>query len=142
MQSKFHLLVQPRGASVLTWQQYVNAVIFGAPFTPTIAYLTSLPWKTPDAVYHGPTSFMPLTYDPYTAPKELGIYREIGTHTFQEVNAGTIVQRILKSREMYEERQRKKGQKADVEAAAKLREELELEQKRKEEEHGVAAGQS
>lgn len=85
---------------------------------------------------------MPLTYDPYTAPKELGIYREIGTHTFQEVNAGTIVQRILKSREMYEERQRKKGQKADVEAAAKLREELELEQKRKEVEHGVAAGQS
>lgn len=81
---------------------------------------------------------MPLTYDPYTAPKELGIYREIGQHTFQDVNAGTIVQRILKSRELYEERQRKKGQKTDVEAAAKLRETLELEQKRKEEEHGLA----
>lgn len=81
---------------------------------------------------------MPLTYDPYTAPKELGIYKEIGQHTFQDVNAGTIVQRILRSRELYEERQRKKGQKADVEAAAKLRETLEDEQKRKEEKQGVA----
>lgn len=115
-------------------------MIFGAPFTPTKAYLTSWSWGTPDAVYHGPTSFMPLTYDPYTAPKELGIYREIGQHTFQDVNAGNIVQRILQSRERYEERQRKKGQKADVEAAAKLREVLEEEQKLKEERSGVASG--
>ncbi|KAF3760588.1 Nucleotidylyl transferase [Cryphonectria parasitica EP155] len=131
--------IYERGLCVLQCK-YVNAVTFGAPFTPTKAYLSSLPLGTPDAVYHGPTSFMPLTYDPYTAPKELGIYREIGTHTFQEVNAGTIVQRILRSREMYEERQRKKGQKADVEAATKLREELELEQKKKEEHHGVVSG--
>lgn len=82
---------------------------------------------------------MPLTYDPYTAPKELGIYREIGKHTFQDVNAGNIVQRILQSRERYEERQRKKGQKADVEAAAKLREVLEEEQKLKEERSGVTS---
>lgn len=96
-------------------------------------------WGTPDAVYHGPTSFMPLTYDPYTAPKELGIYREIGQHTFQDVNAGNIVQRIMESRERYEERQRKKGQKADVEAAAKLRETLEEEQKAKEVKSGVVS---
>lgn len=82
---------------------------------------------------------MPLTYDPYTAPKELGIYREIGQHTFQNVNAGNIVQRILQSRERYEERQRKKGQKADVEAAAKLRETLEEEQKAKEVKAGVVS---
>lgn len=82
---------------------------------------------------------MPLTYDPYTAPKELGIYREIGQHTFQDVNAGNIVQRILQSRERYEERQRKKGQKADVEAAAKLRETLEEEQKAKEVRAGVVS---
>lgn len=89
-------------------------------------------------MYHGPTAFMPLTYDPYTGAKDLGIYKEIGQHTFLDVNAGTIVKRILKSRELYEERQRKKGQKADVEAAAKLRETLEEEQKRKEEKQGVA----
>ncbi|EOO03496.1 putative ethanolamine-phosphate cytidylyltransferase protein [Phaeoacremonium minimum UCRPA7] len=120
-----------RGLCVLQCR-YVNAVVFGAPFTPTKPYLTSLPWGTPDAVYHGPTSFMPLTYDPYTAPKEMKIYREIGAHDFEEVNAGTIVQRIMKSRAMYEERQRKKGEKADVEAAARQREILEEEQRRRE----------
>jgi ethanolamine-phosphate cytidylyltransferase len=120
------------GDCVLTKVQYVNAVVFGAPFTPTKSYLTTLPWGTPDVVYHGPTSFMPLTYDPYTAPKELGIYREVGTHKFQDVNAGTIVQRIMKSRDMYEARQRAKGMKADVEAAHKQREAMEEEQRRKE----------
>lgn len=114
--------------------QYVNAVIFGAPFSPSKAYLESWPWGSPPAaVYHGPTSFMPLTYDPYTGPKEMGIYREIGQHAFEDVNAGTIVQRIMRSRERYEERQRKKGEKADVEAAAKLREELEQKQREREE---------
>lgn len=75
---------------------------------------------------------MPLTYDPYTAPKELGIYQEIGEHTFQDVNAGNIVERIMSSRKQYEERQRRKGEKADVEAAARLREQLEEEQRKKE----------
>ena len=68
---------------------------------------------------------MPLTYDPYTAPKQLGIFHEISTHDFQSVNAGEIVQRIMKSRAMYEERQRLKGEKTAGEAAVKRREELE-----------------
>ncbi|KAH8911930.1 cytidylyltransferase [Coniochaeta sp. PMI_546] len=123
--------IYERGLCVLQCR-YVNAVVFGAPFSPTKAYLTSLPWGTPDAVYHGPTAFMPLTYDPYTAPKDMGIYREIGVHRFRDVNAGTIVQRIMKSRDMYEARQRAKGVKADVEAAHKQREALEEEQRRKE----------
>jgi ethanolamine-phosphate cytidylyltransferase len=117
---------------LLTSLQYINAVVFGAPFTPTKNYLTSLPWGTPDAVYHGPTAFMPLTDDVYTAPKEMGIYREIGHHEFEDVNAGTIVQRIMKSRDMYEARQKAKGMKADVEAAHRQRELLEEEQRQKE----------
>lgn len=117
---------------VLTMSKYVNAVVFGAPFAPTKSYLTSLPWGTPDTVYHGPTSFMPLSYDPYTAPKDMGIFQEISRHTFEDVNAGTIVQRIMKSRDLYEERQRKKGVKASIEAAARQREILEEEQKLKE----------
>ncbi|KAL2157702.1 hypothetical protein VTH06DRAFT_5185 [Thermothelomyces fergusii] len=123
--------IYERGLCVLQCR-YVNAVIFGAPFTPTKSYLTSLPWGTPDAVYHGPTSFMPFTDDVYTDPKEMGIYREIGHHEFADVNAGTIVQRILKSRDLYEARQRAKGIKADLEAAHKQRELLEEEQRRKE----------
>ncbi|ROV99564.1 hypothetical protein VPNG_07702 [Cytospora leucostoma] len=124
--------IYERGLCVLQCR-YVNCVIFGAPFTPTKEYLTSWSWGTPHAVYHGPTSFMPLTYDPYTAPKELGIYQEIGEHAFQDVNAGNIVERIMSSRKQYEERQRRKGEKADVEAAARLREQLEEEQRQKEE---------
>ncbi|KAH7145619.1 hypothetical protein B0J13DRAFT_553738 [Dactylonectria estremocensis] len=120
-----------RGLCVLQCK-YINAVVFGAPFTPTKTYLTSLPRGTPDAVYHGPTSFMPLTYDPYTAPKAMGIYQEIGEHAFSSVNAGEIVHRIMKSRDMYEARQRAKGMKAEVEGAAREREILEEEQRKRE----------
>ncbi|KAK0671761.1 putative ethanolamine-phosphate cytidylyltransferase [Cercophora samala] len=123
--------IYERGLCVLQCK-YVNAVIFGAPFEPTKNYLTKFPWSTPDAVYHGPTSFMPSTKDVYAAPKEMGIYREIGHHEFEEVNAGTIVQRIMKSRDLYEARQRAKGMKADIEAAHKERELLEEEQRKKE----------
>ncbi|PTB74916.1 Nucleotidylyl transferase [Trichoderma longibrachiatum ATCC 18648] len=128
--------IYERGLCVLQCK-YINAVVFGAPFTPTKSYLTDSPWGVPDAVYHGPTAFMPLTYDPYTAPKEMGIYRQIGEHTFSHVNAGEIVQRIMKSRDMYEARQRAKGVKAEVEAAARAREQLEEEQRKKEAQRGV-----
>lgn len=112
--------------------QYIHAVVFGAPFVPTRPYLTTLPWGTPDAVYHGPTSFIPLESDPYTAPKAMGIFQEVPSHAYADVNAGTIVQRIMKSRDMYEARQRKKGVKAEVEAAARQREVLEAEQRARE----------
>ncbi|KAI9696953.1 MAG: hypothetical protein M1836_004914 [Candelina mexicana] len=115
-----------RGLCVLQCR-YINAVIFSAPFTPTKSYLTDLPYGTPNVVYHGPTSFMPSTHDVYSAPKEMAIYREIGDHDFQTVNASEIVQRILRSREMYEERQRKKGEKGIGEEAVKRREQMESE---------------
>ena len=82
-----------------------------------------MPFGIPDAVYHGPTTFIPLTYDPYTAPKKMGIFRETESHAFQHVNAGEIVDRILKSREAYEERQRAKLQKGAIEDLAKAKEE-------------------
>ena len=58
---------------------------------------------------------MPLTFNPYSAAKELGIYQEIQKHNFQHVNAGEIVERIMKSRSLYEERQRIKAEKAKKE---------------------------
>lgn len=75
---------------------------------------------------------MPLTYDPYADARTMGIYRDIGKHAFQSVNAGQIVKRIMASRDMYEARQRAKGVKAGVEAAAREREVLEEEQRKKE----------
>jgi ethanolamine-phosphate cytidylyltransferase len=84
-----------------------------------------MPLGIPDAVYHGPTAFIPLTYDPYIAPKTMAIFREIDCHPFQHVNAGEIVQRILKSRTAYEERQRAKMSKSIMEEASKQREDRE-----------------
>jgi ethanolamine-phosphate cytidylyltransferase len=80
---------------------------------------------------------MPLTYDPYTAPREMGIYQEIGQHEFSGVNAGQIVQRILRSRDMYEERQRVKGVKGIGEEAQSRREKMEEEQRLKEKENAA-----
>jgi len=80
-----------------------------------------MPWGVPDVVYHGPTTFIPLTYDPYVAPREMGIFREVERHPFQAVNAGEIVERILRSRNAYEERQRAKLQKGIIEQASKER---------------------
>ncbi|KAL8711294.1 MAG: hypothetical protein Q9220_004191 [cf. Caloplaca sp. 1 TL-2023] len=118
--------IYERGLCVLQCR-YIDAIIFSAPFTPSKDYLTNLPFGVPDAVYHGPTAFMPLTQDPYIAAKSMGIYREIGDHAFQNVNAGEIVQRILRSRQMYEERQKKKGEKIAGEEAVRRRDNLEEE---------------
>ena len=76
---------------------------------------------------------MALPSDPYTAPKAMGIYREIPAHGFEDVNAKTIVERIMKSRDLYEARQRAKGVKAGLEAAQREREVLEEEQRKREE---------
>ncbi|EMC97225.1 hypothetical protein BAUCODRAFT_68571 [Baudoinia panamericana UAMH 10762] len=91
--------------------QYVHAVVFGAPYVPSEAYLSALPTGLPDVVYHGPTAFMPSPAepDPYVDAKQMGIFCETTKHAFQDVNSAQIVQRILDRRAEYEERQRKKG---------------------------------
>lgn len=118
-----------RGLCVLQCK-YIHAVVFGAPFSLSKAFLLTLPYGAPAAVYHGSTSFMPLTYDPYHAAKKLGIYQEVDNHSFQNVNAGEIVERIMKGRAMYEERQRMKGEKGVTEEAEKRRQEMEREAER------------
>jgi ethanolamine-phosphate cytidylyltransferase len=115
-----------RGLCVLQCK-YVSAVIFSAPFSPSKAFLKNIPFGHISAVYHGPTSFMPLTYDPYVDAKEIGVFRQVPSHSYQGVNAGEIVERILKSREAFAERQRKKGEKAVGEDAVLRREEMEKE---------------
>lgn len=116
-----------RGLCVLQCR-YVHAVVFGAPFSPSKPYLEALPLGKVAAVYHGPTAFMPSTYDPYSDAKSMGILKEIQAHPYAHVNAGEIVQRIMKGRQAFEERQRRKGEKAVGEEAVKQRELLEQEQ--------------
>lgn len=72
-----------------------------------------------------------LDVDPYAAAKKLDIYKEIPAHPYKEVNAETIVDRIMKSRAMYEERQRAKGVKGLGEEGIKRRETMEQEAKSK-----------
>jgi ethanolamine-phosphate cytidylyltransferase len=71
---------------------------------------------------------MPSEDDPYADAKKLGIFEQVPEHGFQDVNAGEIVQRILRQRETFVERQRRKGDKAVIEAEAR-RKELENERK-------------
>lgn len=110
-----------RGLCVLQCK-YVHAVVFGAPFAPSKAYLQTLPYGQPAAVYHGPTAFMPLDYDPYVDAQALGILRRVPDHPFKHVNAGEIVQRIMTGRAAFEERQRRKKLKAVGEEAQRLQE--------------------
>ena len=126
--------------------QYVHSVVFGAPFAPTKPFLSSLPACThvqnststyPDAVYHGPTTFMPAPFDPYADVRSLGILVETGPHRFQDVNSAQIVQRILDNRAQYEERQRKKGLKGVGEEAQRRREEMERRQREVERQFGA-----
>ncbi|EXJ85054.1 ethanolamine-phosphate cytidylyltransferase [Capronia epimyces CBS 606.96] len=116
-----------RGLCVLQCR-YVQAVVFGAPYSPSRPYLEALPLGKVAAVYHGPTDFMGSPFDPYKDARELGILREIPKHPYSHVNAGEIVMRIMKGRQAFEERQRRKGEKAVGEEAARERELLEQEQ--------------
>ena len=113
-----------RGLCVLQCR-YINAVVFGAPFSPSKTYLEALPAGRVDAVYHGPTSFMPLDFDPYTDAKDMGVFEQIEEHSYSHVNAGDIVMRIIKGRQAFEERQKRKGEKAAGEVAARQVEILE-----------------
>jgi ethanolamine-phosphate cytidylyltransferase len=108
---------------------YIHAVVFNAPYVPSKSYLSTLPFRqdsaTPDAVYHGPTAFMPPSAkegDPYADAHTLGIFQETSAHDFQDVNSEQIVGRILGKRAEYEERQRKKGAKVVGEEEAWRRE--------------------
>lgn len=113
-----------RGLCVLQCK-YIHSVVFGAPFAPSSPYLDAIPAGKISAVYHGPTAFIPLDYDPYTDAKTMGIFQEVSEHSLSHVNAGEIVMRIMKGRQAFEERQKRKGQKAVGEEAAREREILE-----------------
>ncbi|GAM87301.1 hypothetical protein ANO11243_053230 [Dothideomycetidae sp. 11243] len=128
-----------RGLCVLQCR-YVSAVVFSAPFAPSKAFLAKLPHKI-TAVYHGPTVSAPPGHDLYADAKALGLYREIASHAYADINATSIVDRILRSRELYEERQRVKGVKGIGEEAVRRREELEREKAEQDRKDREALGQ-
>jgi ethanolamine-phosphate cytidylyltransferase len=108
--------------------KYVSALVISAPYTPSQAFLTEhLGVLKPAEVWHGPTRVIEVAGegDPYTDAKEMGILRTIASHRWDDLSARRIVDRILARRMEFEERQRKKGVKSDLEAEMKLNEGLE-----------------
>ncbi|EEQ37202.1 cytidyltransferase-like domain protein [Clavispora lusitaniae] len=97
--------------------RYVDAVVIGAPYSPTEKFLAKLPGPV-SAVYHGPTELESGIYDGVSA-----VYKEIGPHKFDEMNTEFIVNRVLDNKQAYEERQKRKGWKAENEKQLKLKEE-------------------
>ena len=100
---------------------HVSCVVFDAPFSPSRQFLEAMPFGRLDAVYHGHTKFMPSEQDPYTDPKEMGIYYEIGPHGLEHVNAELIMLRIVNQRSLFEERQRQKATKSEIEQMERQR---------------------
>ncbi|TPX60163.1 hypothetical protein PhCBS80983_g01969 [Powellomyces hirtus] len=104
-----------RVLSVLSCR-YVDEVIIGAPYSVTKDVLEKV--YHVNVVVHGST---PIDKDidgsdPYRLPKELGIYKEIPSPN-DTLTTDTIVSRIIAHRTLYEARNRRKAEKAAVEAA-------------------------
>jgi ethanolamine-phosphate cytidylyltransferase len=103
--------------------KYVSALVVSAPYTPSKSYLTQQlgPLK-PVEVWHGPRKVIeaPGEGDPYADATEMGILRTIDKHPWDDISARKIVDRILNRRIEFEERQRKKGVKSDLEREMKM----------------------
>jgi ethanolamine-phosphate cytidylyltransferase len=109
--------------------KYVSALVISAPYTPSRSYLTKgLGMLSPVEVWHGPTAVIEEDgeRDPYADALEMGILRTIETHRWEDISARNIVDRILSRRLEFEERQRKKGIKSELEREMKVNETIEL----------------
>ncbi|KAG0256782.1 Ethanolamine-phosphate cytidylyltransferase [Actinomortierella ambigua] len=101
--------------------RYVDEVVIGAPYSVTDQVLEKV-YKV-DLVVHGNTpSLKDLNgEDPYKLPKERGIYIEI-ENPQNSVTTESIIDRIIAHRKVYEDRQRRKEQKALLEREAEAAE--------------------
>ncbi|KAG5456276.1 MAG: hypothetical protein BJ554DRAFT_4022 [Olpidium bornovanus] len=97
--------------------RYVDEVVIGAPYSVTSDVLDK-EYKV-DIVAHGNTEVIRDVdgCDPYALPKARGIYVEV-ENPKSNVTTDGIIRRIINQRSMYEERQRQKQRKAELEAAA------------------------
>ncbi|KAG0368217.1 hypothetical protein BC939DRAFT_466313 [Gamsiella multidivaricata] len=115
------LSMHERVLSVLSCR-YVDDVVIGAPYAVTDQILDG---DYPvDVVMHGstPTSNNLLGQDPYKVAKERGIFVQLEGPP-HPVTTGSIVQRILINRTLYEERQKRKTAKEAAAVIAHSKEE-------------------
>ena len=89
--------------------RFVDCILIGAPYVPTPDFLEKLSVPV-DAVFHGAT---PIDQRVYSRIQPL--MHTIPAHKFDDMNTESIVNRVLENKAAYEERQRRKGWKSDVE---------------------------
>lgn len=102
--------------------KYVDCVVIGAPYVPTYDFFNKLPGPVL-TVFHGPTSVDAGVYDDVKP-----LMKYLPPHKFDDMNTEFIVKRVLENKAAYEERQRKKGWKGEIEKKIK-EEELQREAK-------------
>lgn len=89
--------------------RYVDSVVIGAPYVPTKDFLDTLPGKVV-LVVHGPTDVDLAVYDDVRP-----MFVTLPSHQFADINTELIVERVLSNKKAYEDRQARKGWKAEVE---------------------------
>ncbi|CAK9440416.1 uncharacterized protein LODBEIA_P45160 [Lodderomyces beijingensis] len=97
--------------------RYVDGIVLNAPYVPTLEFLNRI--GNVVRVYHGPTEIDGEIYQQVE-----GIFEELPRHKYDEINTEFIVNRVLQNKVAYEERQKKKGWKAEVEKVLEANEKL------------------
>lgn len=87
--------------------RWVDEIILGAPWAPTIELIKGASGYPIDRVCHGKTSLVSNGGDPYIIPKKLGIYEEIDS-CFPDISSNDLINRIMERRSEYETRNEKK----------------------------------
>ena len=102
----------------LCFAQYVDEVIIGAPYTVTKEVLEKV--CKIGLVVHGSEEVAPDAdgRDPYELPKKLGIFKQIESPN-KSISTQSIIHRIIEHRRIYEERNRRKAEKAQDEEELK-----------------------
>lgn len=93
--------------------KYIDGIILGSPFKVTREYLRNIEETTKSSViniFHGPRSVDDESYDDV---KELVEF--VNVQMYKDMNVASIVNRVIANREAFEERQRRKGWKAEKE---------------------------
>ncbi|OBA22739.1 putative phosphorylethanolamine transferase [Metschnikowia bicuspidata var. bicuspidata NRRL YB-4993] len=96
--------------------RYVDALVIGAPYIPSGEFMDKLPGKVV-RVFHGATPVAAGVYEDVAL-----LFEQLPQHKYSGINTEVIVQRVLSNKKAYEDRQARKGWKAEVEKRLKAEE--------------------
>ncbi|KAK6462636.1 putative phosphorylethanolamine transferase [Scheffersomyces coipomensis] len=97
--------------------KYVDSIILGVPFKPTESFLSKL--GNVIRVYVGPVTDKELQQNKYGLLTDQSLIHKITNHKYEHMNTEFIVNRVLSNKKAYEERQKRKGWKAEIEQKLK-----------------------